>query len=137
MKRGRIIPMLLSLAMACLVCGCDAGKAKRPYTVSTIGNPEHGRELMRGYGCGACHIVPGVHDARGLVGPPLLYFSERTMIAGELPNTPENLAHWIQHPKSVEPKTAMPDLGLTEDQAYDIAAYLYTLRGPEGTSWID
>jgi cytochrome c1 len=63
-----------------------------------------------------------------LVGPPLIYFSQRTMIAGELPNTQENLVRWIEHPRQVEPKTAMPDLGLDDDQAYDIAAYLYTLR---------
>jgi cytochrome c1 len=55
-------------------------------------------------------------------------FSERTMIAGELPNTPENLVRWVENPRAVEPNTAMPDLGLTQDQAYDVAAYLYTLR---------
>lgn len=132
-----LTPALLSMMSCCALMGCNAGKATRPYVVSTMGNPEHGKQLMLGYGCGACHMVPGVHGARGLVGPPLFYFGDRTMIAGELPNTPQNLTHWIQHPKSVEPKTAMPDLGLTEDQAYDIAAYLYTLRGPEGTSWID
>jgi hypothetical protein len=31
----------------------------------------------------------------------------------------------------------MPDLGLTEDQAYDVAAYLYTLRVTEGSPWIE
>jgi cytochrome c1 len=92
------------------------------------GNPQRGKEIIQGYGCGSCHTIPGVHDAKGLVGPPLLYFSRRTMIAGELPNTQENLVSWIEHPRQVEPKTAMPDLGLTEDQAYDVAAYLYTLR---------
>jgi cytochrome c1 len=73
-------------------------------------------------------MIPGIYEARGLVGPPLLLFGRRTMIAGELPNSPDNLALWIQHPKSVEPGTAMPDLGLTTDQAQDVAAYLYTLR---------
>lgn len=137
MKPRALTPALLSIIGFFALAGCDAGKAKRPYIVSTMGNAEHGKQLMLDYGCGACHMVPGVHAARGLVGPPLFYFGERTMIAGELPNTPKNLAQWIQHPKSVEPKTAMPDLGLTEDQADDIAAYLYTLRGPEGTPWID
>jgi cytochrome c len=121
------------LVMAC--AGCNEGKATRPYIVATGGNPDHGRELIRSYGCGACHVVPGIQGAHGLVGPPLFYFGQRTMIAGELPNSPGNLALWIQHPRAVEPKTAMPDLGLTEDQAYDIAAYLYTLPGPEGTRW--
>lgn len=117
--------------------GCDAGKVPRGVSMSTMGNPQHGRELIAYYGCGACHMIPGVHAARGKVGPPLSYFSERTMIAGELPNRPENLEKWIQHPKQVEPNTAMPDLGVKPDEAKDMAAYLYTLRGPEGTSWID
>ena len=122
----------------CVVMGgCDAGKAKRAVEVNGIGNAEHGRQLIASYGCGACHMIPGVHGARGKVGPPLIFFAERTMVAGELPNTPPNLERWIQHPKEVEPNTAMPDLGVKPDEAKDIAAYLYTLRGPEGTSWID
>jgi cytochrome c1 len=124
-------------AAACLLAGCNAGQTTKAIAVGAIGNATHGKQLIAGYGCGACHMIPGVQGARGLVGPPLFYFSERTMIAGELPNTPENLIHWIEHPHDVEPKTAMPDLGLSEDQAHDIAAYLYTLRGPKGTSWID
>jgi cytochrome c len=127
----------LVLGMPLMLTGCNEGKAIRPYIVATGGNPEHGRQLIQSYGCGACHMVPGIRGARGLVGPPLFYFGQRTMIAGQLPNSPGNLARWIQHPRTVEPKTAMPDLGLTEDQAYDIAAYLYTLPGPEGTRWTE
>jgi cytochrome c2 len=130
--------VLFAFASALLVfsmVGCNDGQLTRGYTVSSIGNPRHGKELIEGYGCGGCHLIPGVHAARGMVGPPLLSFSQRTMIAGELPNTPANLARWIENPKAVEPHTAMPDLGLTEDQAYDVAAYLYTLRGTEGYPW--
>lgn len=133
MSKAFYFAIMASLALM----GCNEGKATRPYSVAIGGNANHGKELIRQYGCGACHIVPGIRDAHGLVGPPLLYFSQRTMIAGELPNSPPNLIHWIEHPREVEPKTAMPDLGLTEDQATDIAAYLYTLRGPEGTRWIE
>jgi cytochrome c1 len=117
----------ISLALL-LLAGCYGGQTLRPYAVAVSGNPQHGKQLIVGYGCGSCHMIPGVHGARGLVGPPLLYFSRRTMIAGELPNTQENLVLWVEHPRQVEPKTAMPDLGLDDDQAYDIAAYLYTLR---------
>ena len=128
---------LASALLVVCIAGCNEGRSTRGYTVSSIGNPMHGKELILGYGCGGCHVIPGVHAARGMVGPPLLYFSQRTMIAGELPNTPANLVRWIENPKAVEPHTAMPDLGLTEDQAYDVAAYLYTVRGTEGTSWIE
>ncbi len=65
--------------------------------------------------------------ASGLVGPPLIHFSRRTIIAGYLPNTRDNLIHWIQHPQQVAPGNAMPDASLTEKQARDIAAYLYGL----------
>jgi len=113
---------------ALLLAGCYGGQTIRPYAVAVDGNARRGKEIIEGYGCGSCHMIPGIHHANGLVGPPLIYFSRRTMIAGELPNTQQNLVLWIQHPRQVEPKTAMPDLGLTEDQAYDVAAYLYTLR---------
>ena len=92
------------------------------------GNAHEGKYLIGQYGCGACHIVPGVRGARGLVGPPLYYWGDRTMIAGELPNTPDNLIRWLENPKAIEPKNAMPDVGLSKEQATDIAAYLYTLR---------
>ena len=84
--------------------------------------------MIVNYGCGSCHTIPGIRGANGLVGPPLFWFSRRTFIAGELPNTPQNLVHWVQAPKTVEPATAMPTLGLNDQQARDVAAYLYTLR---------
>jgi cytochrome c len=115
--------MLAALGLA----GCTGGTVERSYQISS-GNPRHGREVIEGYGCGSCHTIPGVHNANGLVGPPLYFFSRRTMIAGELPNTPENLVRWVENPRAVEPGTAMPDLGLDADQANDVAAYLYTLR---------
>jgi len=43
-------------------------------------------------------------------------------------NTPANLFRWIRTPQQVEAGTAMPNLGVTEEQARDIASYLYTLR---------
>jgi cytochrome c1 len=45
-----------------------------------------------------------------------------------LPNTPENLVRWLRDPQKLNPRTAMPDLGVTERDAQDIAAYLYTLK---------
>ena len=50
------------------------------------------------------------------------------MIAGVLPNTPENLVHWLRSPQAVVPGNAMPDVGLSDAQARDIAAYLYAER---------
>lgn len=107
---------------------CTGGRTLAPYRVAIGGDARHGKEVIQAYGCGACHVIPGIHAAQGLVGPPLFFFSRRTMIAGELPNTPDNLVRWIMNPPSVEPGTAMPNLGVTDQQARDAAAYLYTLR---------
>lgn len=137
MRPRSILAAFISGTICALIAACNAGQTTRSVAVGPIGDAHHGKQLIRSYGCGGCHMIPGVRDARGKVGPPLLYLSERTMIAGELPNTPANLTHWIQHPKEVEPKTAMPELGVTRKDADDIAAYLYTLKGPEGTSWVD
>jgi cytochrome c2 len=92
---------------------------------STAGNPEAGKAAIAKYGCGSCHVIPGVERARGLVGPPLTDFAWRAYIAGRAYNTPENLEAWIRAPDSVEPGTAMPTLGVSQEDARNIAAYLY------------
>lgn len=126
---NRALPVLLLLSAFCIVvAGCTGGRTLHPYPVQISGNPQRGKQLIVSYGCGSCHTIPGIYTARGVVGPPLYFFSRRTMIAGELPNSPDNLVRWIRDPKAVEPGTAMPDLGLSDEQARDIAAYLYTLR---------
>jgi cytochrome c2 len=79
------------------------------------------------YGCGSCHVVPGVSGANGKVGPPLTDFGQRSYVAGLLPNNADNLQHWIRDPQQVLPGNAMPDLGVTQVDAQDIAAYLLTL----------
>jgi cytochrome c len=76
------------------------------------------------FGCGACHTIPAVTGARGTVGPPLAGLSKRAVIAGRLPNTTADLIRWIMHPQAVEPGTAMPELGVPEPAARDMAAYL-------------
>jgi cytochrome c2 len=93
-------------------------------------DPERGRALIHAHGCGACHTVPGVRAAAGKVGPRLDRVLDQVYIAGVLPNTPDNLVSWIAHPKEADPRTAMPDLGVSEDDARDIAAYLYRLSPP-------
>lgn len=92
------------------------------------GNPARGAATITTSACGACHVIPGVQNADGMVGPPLDHFARRTMVAGVLPNSPANLIQWIRFPQAVVPGNAMPDTRLTDAQARDVAAYLYTLR---------
>lgn len=89
---------------------------------------ERGRAALRAYGCGSCHTIPGVAGANGRVAPTLVGFAGRENFAGGLvTNTPEKLIRWIENPQVVKPGTAMPNIGVTEADARDIAAYLYTL----------
>jgi cytochrome c2 len=101
---------------------------ERAATLTSGGDARSGKTEIRKYGCNTCHEIPGVAGARGLIGPSLDRIGERYYIAGELQNTPGNLMLWIQHPRQVEPHTAMPEMGVTEQDSRDIAAYLYTLR---------
>jgi cytochrome c1 len=125
---SRILLLLAIAAAIALLTACEGGRTAPTYLVYTGGNAHHGAQLIQQYRCGSCHTIPGIRNSQGLVGPPLYFFSRRTMIAGELPNTPVNLVHWIESPKSIEPGTAMPQLGLSEQEARDVAAYLYTLH---------
>jgi cytochrome c2 len=90
------------------------------------GRPERGREVVRSYGCGACHEISGISEARGRVGPSLVHLRERTVLAGVVANSAGDLVAWLRDPRAVDPKTAMPTLGLSLEQARDAAAYLYT-----------
>ncbi len=92
------------------------------------GDPSKAPNLLRAYGCGSCHTIPGVAGANGTVGPRLDNLSQRSFLAGQLPNTPDNLVIWIQHPQQVRPGSDMPDLGISTADARDIAAYLYSLH---------
>jgi cytochrome c1 len=126
--RSTLLPLLATLVAVSFFTACRGGRANDVYAVYTGGNWQTGKQLIVKYRCGACHTIPGVYDANGMVGPPLIWFARRTYVGGEVPNTPPNLVRWLKDPKSIEPGTAMPDLGLSDQDARDVAAYLYTLR---------
>ena len=114
------------VATVLLSSGCSQ-ENERTAAAMTGGDPQHGKRLIRTYGCHSCHTIPGVQGADGLVGPPLVGIAKRVYIAGRLPNTPENMILWLQQPQAFDPQTAMPNMGVTEADARDMAGYLYTL----------
>ena len=132
MTSGGTSRILVSVALAGLVLGGACGGASeadaREAAALTGGDPSRGRDILRKYGCQSCHTIPGVVGANGLVGPPLAGIASRSYIAGVLPNAPDNMLRWIQDPKGVDAKTAMPNTGVTPSDARHIAAYLYTLK---------
>ncbi|HWV63153.1 MAG TPA: cytochrome c [Oxalicibacterium sp.] len=114
----------LVFAVMLILAGCD----ERVSRTSLHGDPAKGRIALTQYGCQACHVIPGITGSDVHVGPPLEGLASRDMIAGSLPNTPHNLMRWIRDPQAVDPQTAMPDVGVSEAHARDIAAYLETLK---------
>lgn len=121
------LPLLSRAVLIACVLGMAGCGEETPTTEKiTGGDPQKGKALIMQYGCTACHVVGGIAGAAAQVGPELTHIRERGYIAGVLDNTPANLQRWIMNPTEINPKTAMPDLGVTEEQARDIAAYLYT-----------
>lgn len=110
-------------AGAVLLAGCGGAS---PAATPSSWSPARGKMLIEYYGCGACHRIGGISLANGHVGPPLTNFVRRyRLIAGTLPNTPQNVVRWILDPPKIVPTVDMPDLGLGRHGAEDIAAYLY------------
>ncbi len=115
--------VILALTFA---AGCE--RASRNLADLAGGDPHRGEVAIRTYGCGSCHTIPGIRGANGQVGPPLTGIAERVYVGGVITNTPENLVRWIQNPPSIDPKTAMPNVGVTYRDAVDIAGYLYSRK---------
>jgi cytochrome c1 len=93
--------------------------------VLTGGDPTRAPALFRRYGCSGCHTIPGIPGADGQTGAPLAGLSKHVYIAGVLENRSDNLVAWIVSPQSFSPQTAMPKTGISEQEAKDLAAYLY------------
>jgi cytochrome c len=122
MRSGHLLLPLLVLLAACE----DEAPAR---LLVAGGDPENGRRLVLEYGCQSCHTIPGITGADGIVGPTLEGFADRVQIAGTLPNLPGHLVAWLQDPPALTPAAGMPDMGITEDHARDLAAFLYTTGG--------
>jgi cytochrome c len=124
---GRLALAAATLCTALLSGGCAPDPQHAP-PPGTSEQAEQGRLLLRQFGCGGCHRIPGVAAAKGLVGPPLEDIGQRVYLGGVLPNSPQNMARWIMSPQEFDPPTTMPDLGVTQAQAQAMVAYLYRQR---------
>ena len=123
-RQLRAVCTLLAIALVS-ACSPDRHAAARALTG---GEPERGRELCRRYSCGSCHVIPGVSEDPGKLGPTLDGVAVRSKLGGQVANTPDNMKQWIRDPHAMKRGSAMPKLGVTDDDARDLAAYMYTLR---------
>jgi len=122
MIQGIAVPAIF-MSLSLLVSGCDQARSSQMSKEA-----EEGGKLMAHLGCGGCHIIPGVENASGVVGPTLAGVASRIYLAGVIRNTPDNLARWIQHPQTYLPGGVMPDIPMSDENAAKIGAYLATLR---------
>jgi putative membrane protein len=116
----------IAATMLVVLMGCG-GNADERAAAATGGVPARGRIALRAEGCSTCHTIPGVAGA-ATVGPSLAGFANRLYVAGVVPNAPDELVRWIRFPHAVDPRTVMPETGVSDAEARDMAAYLYTLR---------
>ena len=123
MKRRCVFVLVSMIALS----GCSE-KSTRSSHLFANADPEHGKAALSRYGCISCHTIPGVRGSNALTAPPLIGIAQRSYLAGMIENTPENLRLWIQHPRQVNPRTAMPEQAVTDQDARDMVAYLYTTR---------
>ena len=137
----RAPPVVLALLAAWLVPACAGsalatptphpgvgGESVAPLTPApnVAGDPENGRKLVMAKGCAGCHTVAGVPGAAGVAGPVLNNVVLRPTLAGQVPSSPDNMVRWLLDPPAMKPDTTMPRLGLTEGEARDLAAFLYS-----------
>ncbi len=111
---------LIGFALA--VAGCHRA------TSADLGDVDRGAFVIGQEQCGSCHAIPGIAGADGMSGPPLRGFAKRSVIAGVIANTPSGLVAWLRAPQAASPGNAMPGMGLSEQQARDVAAFLDTLQ---------
>ena len=114
------------VAIVVLFAACAA---ERPATVvAPAGNRETGKELIQKYACLACHQIPGFDGPQGSLAPALAGMASRPAISGRVPNDPATMTAFLQNPQAVDPQNQMPPLGISEDEARHITAYLLTLK---------
>lgn len=80
-------------------------------------------------GCGGCHTVGGVSDAK--IGPNLTHLASRSTFAGAIfENNAENLTTWLKDPEAAKPgnKMIIPGAPLKPDEIEKLIAYLETLK---------
>ena len=122
----RTIGALLLAGVLCAAATACADKANAPRALAQA-DAAQGLALIERHGCAACHAIPGVRWPKGRTGGDLAGVGARPMIAGRLPNQPAVMTAFVRDAPVLLPDTGMPPMPLTDAEARDVAAYLYTL----------
>ncbi len=90
------------------------------------GDANAGKAVFTSKGCTGCHTIEGVQGAVGTVGPNLTHISGQPY--DSFPNDPQFIKQWVNDPQTAKPGTAMPKLGLTDQELNDVVTFLTTLK---------
>lgn len=127
-------PVKRLILLTMLLAACNRAETRQtassaPPPPAPAGNVDRGKQLIVQYSCGVCHVIPGIEGAEGALGPTLAGVASRPAISeGVVQNTRANLMQYILKPGSLNPQSRMPPLGMSPDEAQDIAAFLLTLE---------
>jgi cytochrome c len=113
------------LAAAALVAWKDQHQARGVAVAMAGGDPARAPDIIRRFGCAGCHTIPGIPGGDGKVGGPLTDLKGRVYVGGVATNTADNLVAWIVSPQTFSPRSAMPATGISEEEARDVATFLY------------
>lgn len=108
--------------------GCRPGQTADAAPLQPRAPDARAALALQQYACIACHRIPGVVGPDTHVGPPLDGLGRREVLSSGMPMNAENLARWIVDPKSIDPGTAMPSMGVSEPHARLMADYLLRRR---------
>jgi mono/diheme cytochrome c family protein len=132
MRSRQLITIGISAALLAVALGATvtqawmfAGRSQDIARALTGGDPSRAPELIRRYGCAGCHTIAGISGGDGQVGGLLSGIKKRVYVGGVVTNSPDNLIRWIVDPQRFSPRTAMPATGISEQEARDVAAFLY------------
>ncbi|GIW81710.1 MAG: hypothetical protein KatS3mg105_3517 [Gemmatales bacterium] len=92
-----------------------------------------GKQLVVEHGCLGCHKYRG---RGGIIGPDLTHVGDKTVHDFDFKNIPKHFKRTVEDwmfahfksPQAVIPNTLMPEMGLTDDEARDLTAYMLSLK---------
>jgi cytochrome c2 len=128
--KGLVLALGALALSGLLACQPTPSNSAAP-AAALSGAAADGKQLFVTKGCVACHRAPGVPEASGTIGPNLKGVGDPKVtpkIAATIDNTPDNMKRWVMNPQAMKNGTSMPNLGLTDDEATRLVAFLETLK---------
>jgi cytochrome c oxidase subunit 2 len=95
---------------------------------------KQGEALFVSKACASCHAISGYPEDKAVArrAPDLTHYGSRSYLSAFLPNTHDNLVHWLRNPEELKPGNKMavtirPGF-VSEAEAQALAAYLMSLK---------